>query len=148
MISPNPNPPPRIEVEQKTLELARRIVRLSMNENDMAMGLKACAYASILLNRLIAFYEKQSDPLPDHMTEMEEELLTRVFDDISPLVVKKTGEVPLNTIVRQLVQEVNQNRQSRRAQRKPQRHGPPGGGPPGAHKKRVSKQKRHHARRS
>lgn len=148
MISPDPNPPPRTEVEQKTLALARRIIRLSMNENDMAMGLKACTYASILLNRLISFYEKQAVPLPDHMTEMEEELLTRIFDDISPLVVKKTRGVPLNAVVQQLVQEVNQSRQERRAQRKSPRRGPPGGGPPGAHKKRSSKQKRHHMRRS
>lgn len=132
MISPNPHPPPRIEVETETLALARRILRLSMNENDMAKGLKACTYAAVLLNRLIAYYEKQSEPLPDHITEMEEELQTRILDNISPLVARKTGGVPLNTVVRQLVSEVQQSRRERRANRNQPRRDPHGDG----HKKK------------
>ena len=104
--------------DEKTLELARRILYLTMSDNDMARGSRATAYALVLLGRLIHHYEKPGDLLPTALDSGEEDLISDLLDDAAPVVLQRTGGKPLKDIVLKLVQETRTNRKNRRKNRR------------------------------
>jgi hypothetical protein len=105
---------PEPAYDEKTLETARRILYLTMDDNDMARGARATAYALLLLSRLMYHYDKPGDLLPTTLDSGEEDLITDLLDGAAPVVLEKTGGKPLKDIVLKLVQETRTNRKNRR----------------------------------
>lgn len=109
---------PGTAYDEKTLETARRILYLTMDDNDMARGARATAYALVLLSRLMYHYDKPGDLLPASLDQGEEDLIAELLLDVEPMVLEKTGGKPLKDIVLKLVQETRTNRKNRRKDRR------------------------------
>lgn len=112
---------PEAAYDEKTLETARRILYLTMDDNDMARGARATAYALVLLSRLIYHYNKPGDLLPTSLDSGESDLIADLLEGAEPVVSEKTGGKPLKDIVLKLVQETRTNRKNRRKLRKGRR---------------------------
>ena len=107
--------------DEKTLEMARKMIQLSMQDNNMARGLLASAYSFLLLNRLVQNYFQLDEYLPFEITEKEGDAALKVMEQAQEEVLSRTGDIPLKDLIQQLVKESKSNRKLFRKPKKDRR---------------------------